>query len=149
MKSSFMCFLSCLLISLVVGSDGGKRGQKVTTGDVTWSYLAIQHRQVCLILKTARSFVIVPRIKWIFQSLRFVYNFLPSYWLPECWRERSDRNENDPSEIDSPFPLLSFLVCGSDTESEIMIEYFVRIRYNRTIFKRDEIPLPNRSSRSF
>lgn len=93
MKSSFMCFLSCLLISLV-GSDGGKRGQKVTTGEVTWSYLAIQHRQVCLILKTARSFEIVPRIKWIFQSLRFVYNFLPSYWLPECWRERWDRNEN-------------------------------------------------------
>lgn len=33
-------------------------------------------------IKTARSFTIVPRIKWIFQSLRFVYNFLPSYWLP-------------------------------------------------------------------
>lgn len=82
MKSSFMCFLSCLLIPRQLGWK--KTGSESYNGEGTAELLGYSTSTSMLNIKTARSFTIVPRIKWIFQSLRFVYNFLPSYWLPGC-----------------------------------------------------------------
>lgn len=109
MKSSFMCFLSCLLIPRQLGWK--KTGSESYNGEGTAELLGYSTSTSMLNIKTARSFTIVPHIKWIFQSLpaSFIISFHP-IGSPDVRESRSNISSRTIRArlIRDPYPILVY-----------------------------------------